>query len=136
MPACENDCSSVALTVTQHKQTLSLLTQDLDQKVEQALACPCLDDLKEGPCGTSFIAAFSCFLKSRADEKVHPPHNICFFKSRFQHHCSTRNMQQHCILLVVLTAWSMQKNGNQPVAGASVCSQTSMDCLVVAPVCV
>lgn len=55
-------------------QTLSSTTshcvQELDQKVEQALACPCLDDLKEGPCGPSFIAAFSCFLKSRANEKV------------------------------------------------------------------
>lgn len=44
-------------------------SEELDQKVEQALACPCLDDLKEGPCGPSFIAAFSCFLKSRANEK-------------------------------------------------------------------
>jgi len=37
--------------------------------VEEALACPCLDDLKEGPCGKSFVAAFSCFLKSQATEK-------------------------------------------------------------------
>lgn len=44
--------------------------QDLNQKVEEALACPCLDDLKEGPCGKSFVAAFSCFLKSQATEKV------------------------------------------------------------------
>lgn len=44
--------------------------QELNQKVEDALACPCLDDLKEGPCGKSFIAAFSCFLKSQATEKV------------------------------------------------------------------
>lgn len=59
-----------------------LLTQDLDQKVEQALACPCLDDLKEGPCGSSFIAAFSCFLKSRADEKVCIHHTLhLLFKS-------------------------------------------------------
>ena len=49
---------------------MSHCVQELDQKVEQALACPCLDDLKEGPCGPSFIAAFSCFLKSRASEKV------------------------------------------------------------------
>ena len=53
-----------------------LLLQDLDQKVEQALACPCLDDLKEGPCGPSFVAAFSCFLKSRADEKVCNHHTL------------------------------------------------------------
>ena len=44
--------------------------QELNQKVEEALACPCLDDLKEGPCGQSFVAAFSCFLKSQASEKV------------------------------------------------------------------
>ena len=49
---------------------LSYCAQELNQKVEQALACPCLDDLKEGPCGPSFVAAFSCFLKSRANEKV------------------------------------------------------------------
>ena len=44
--------------------------QELNQKVEEALACPCLDDLKDGPCGPSFVAAFSCFLKSTASEKV------------------------------------------------------------------
>lgn len=43
--------------------------EELNQKVEEALACPCLDDLKEGPCGRSFVAAFSCFLKSQASEK-------------------------------------------------------------------
>lgn len=43
--------------------------EELNQKVEEALACPCLDDLKDGPCGPSFVAAFSCFLKSTASEK-------------------------------------------------------------------
>ena len=61
--------------------------QDLDQKVEQALACPCLDDLKEGPCGVSFIAAFSCFLKSRANEKVPSDNTVANLCLLSRHTC-------------------------------------------------
>ena len=38
--------------------------------MEEALSCPCVDDLKSGPCGKSFVAAFSCFIRSTADEKA------------------------------------------------------------------
>ena len=115
-----DDSSSVALTVIQHKQQiLGLLTQDLDQKVEQALACPCLDDLKEGPCGTSFIAAFSCFLKSRADEKVCVPHTThLVLQITLPAPLQISIMQQHCIVPVVFVAWPMQRSQS-----ASYCCQ-------------
>jgi len=45
----------------------------LDRAVEEALSCPCVADLKDGPCGKSFVAAFGCFIRSTADEKVRAP---------------------------------------------------------------
>lgn len=30
-------------------------------RVSEALACPCVADLKHGPCGAAFVTAFSCF---------------------------------------------------------------------------
>jgi len=38
----------------------------LDRRVEEALACPCVADLRDGPCGPSFVNAFSCFLRAQA----------------------------------------------------------------------
>ena len=48
------------------------ILQSTDEKVERALACPCISDLKEGPCGLPFVAAFTCFLKSQDNEKACP----------------------------------------------------------------
>ncbi|KAK9115482.1 hypothetical protein Sjap_014429 [Stephania japonica] len=43
---------------------------------ERALQCPCLAELRSGPCGSHFSEAFLCFIKSTAEEKgsdcVHP----------------------------------------------------------------
>ncbi|KAL7176330.1 hypothetical protein ACSBR2_029802 [Camellia fascicularis] len=48
----------------------------LDAKAQKALECPCISDLRKGPCGTQFSEAFLCFLKSTSEEKgsdcVHP----------------------------------------------------------------
>lgn len=48
----------------------------LDERAQKALECPCIADLRKGPCGTQFSDAFLCFLKSTAEEKgsdcVHP----------------------------------------------------------------
>jgi hypothetical protein len=44
--------------------------QPIDVKVQKALECPCVADLKSGPCGSGFIDAFSCFLRSTEVEKV------------------------------------------------------------------
>ncbi|KAK9275247.1 hypothetical protein L1049_022509 [Liquidambar formosana] len=50
--------------------------ESLDAKAQKALECPCIADLRSGPCGTQFSEAFLCFLKSTAEEKgsdcVHP----------------------------------------------------------------
>ncbi|XP_030470316.1 mitochondrial intermembrane space import and assembly protein 40 homolog [Syzygium oleosum] len=50
--------------------------ESLDAKAQKALECPCIADLRNGPCGTQFSEAFVCFLKSTAEEKgsdcVHP----------------------------------------------------------------
>ncbi|XP_059656187.1 mitochondrial intermembrane space import and assembly protein 40 homolog [Cornus florida] len=50
--------------------------ESLDAKAQKALECPCIADLRKGPCGTQFSESFLCFLKSTAEEKgsdcVHP----------------------------------------------------------------
>lgn len=42
-----------------------LSLQTTEAMVEEALSCPCVSDLKSGPCGTAFVAAFRCFHLSR-----------------------------------------------------------------------
>lgn len=44
--------------------------QSLDEKAQKALECPCIADLRNGPCGIQFSDAFLCFLKSAAEEQV------------------------------------------------------------------
>ncbi|XP_059454373.1 mitochondrial intermembrane space import and assembly protein 40 homolog [Corylus avellana] len=50
--------------------------ESLDAQAQKALECPCIADLRNGPCGVQFSEAFLCFLKSTAEEKgsdcVHP----------------------------------------------------------------
>ncbi|AQK44986.1 Cox19-like CHCH family protein [Zea mays] len=46
-----------------------LLVQSIEMKVQKALDCPCVADLKNGPCGGQFVDAFSCFLRSTEEEK-------------------------------------------------------------------
>ncbi|XP_071736910.1 mitochondrial intermembrane space import and assembly protein 40 homolog [Rutidosis leptorrhynchoides] len=41
----------------------------LEAKAQKALDCPCIQDLKSGPCGSQFTEAFKCFLMSTAEEK-------------------------------------------------------------------
>uniref|UniRef100_A0A061RNF1 Mitochondrial intermembrane space import and assembly protein 40 n=1 Tax=Tetraselmis sp. GSL018 TaxID=582737 RepID=A0A061RNF1_9CHLO len=43
--------------------------EELDQQIDDALSCPCVADLREGPCGEAFVAAFRCFIKSTEAEK-------------------------------------------------------------------
>ena len=37
----------------------------VQETIDEALACTCVSDLKEGPCGGPFVEAFSCFIKSQ-----------------------------------------------------------------------
>ncbi|CAL8995415.1 unnamed protein product [Prunus brigantina] len=50
--------------------------ESLDAKAQKALECPCIADLRSGPCGLQFSEAFVCYLKSTVEEKgsdcVHP----------------------------------------------------------------
>ncbi|KAM5566340.1 mitochondrial intermembrane space import and assembly protein 40 [Rosa sericea] len=50
--------------------------ESLDFKAQKALECPCIADLRKGPCGLQFSEAFVCYLKSTVEEKgsdcVHP----------------------------------------------------------------
>ncbi|XP_008807801.2 mitochondrial intermembrane space import and assembly protein 40 homolog [Phoenix dactylifera] len=43
--------------------------ESLDMKAQRALECPCVAELRKGPCGTQFTEAFVCFIKSTAEEK-------------------------------------------------------------------
>ncbi|GBF89086.1 hypothetical protein Rsub_01803 [Raphidocelis subcapitata] len=38
-------------------------------RVSEALGCPCVADLRRGPCGSSFVTAFSCFHLSAAEPR-------------------------------------------------------------------
>ena len=39
--------------------------QAAEARIASALACPCVKDLREGPCGAAFEAAFRCYHRSR-----------------------------------------------------------------------
>lgn len=41
----------------------------MEAKAQKALECPCIQNLRSGPCGSQFSEAFLCFLKSTAEEK-------------------------------------------------------------------
>ncbi|KAL4857952.1 Mitochondrial intermembrane space import and assembly protein 40 [Chlorella vulgaris] len=43
--------------------------ENVEKKIEAALSCPCLGDLKDGACGPSFVHAFSCFIRSEEEDK-------------------------------------------------------------------
>lgn len=40
-----------------------------EEMVQEALNCPCISKMKNGPCGTLFLTAFECFLRSEAEPK-------------------------------------------------------------------
>lgn len=48
---------------------MSKSDEELDREVEEALACPCVADLRDGACGEAFVNSFSCFIKSKEEEK-------------------------------------------------------------------
>ncbi|KAL4580900.1 hypothetical protein LXL04_017106 [Taraxacum kok-saghyz] len=41
----------------------------MEEKAQKALECPCIQNLRSGPCGSQFSDAFLCFLMSTAEEK-------------------------------------------------------------------
>jgi hypothetical protein len=55
-----------------HADELKIDEQKVEEQIAEALACPCVEDLRAGPCGKSFELAFSCFLRRQALHKVLP----------------------------------------------------------------
>jgi mitochondrial intermembrane space import and assembly protein 40 len=44
-------------------------TMTREEEIEEALACPCIDAMRDGPCGDDFISAYRCFLQSDTEPK-------------------------------------------------------------------
>jgi len=55
--------------VVHDKQSDSEDEEALDRRIAEALDCPCVEDLKSGPCGELFVSTFTCYQKSRAEPK-------------------------------------------------------------------
>ncbi|KAJ8908767.1 hypothetical protein NDN08_005472 [Rhodosorus marinus] len=54
-----------------------------EEEIEEALNCPCVDSMKEGPCGEVFLKAYRCFLES--DEE--PKGSDCYESFLEMHNC-------------------------------------------------
>jgi hypothetical protein len=48
---------------------LAALQAALEVRIEEALGCACVSALKEGPCGVTFVNAFTCYHRSTAMPK-------------------------------------------------------------------
>ncbi|CDF77416.1 unnamed protein product [Chondrus crispus] len=44
-------------------------TLSKEEMVEEALACPCIAAMRDGPCGDAFTSAYRCFLESETEPK-------------------------------------------------------------------
>ena len=64
--ACTSALGSSLLCGHKRQHVTLGLWQELERQVQEALSCPCVDHIKSGPCGTSFVQAFSCYLKGQA----------------------------------------------------------------------
>lgn len=40
-----------------------------EEMIKEALDCPCIASMKDGPCGTKFLCAYECFLRSDSEPK-------------------------------------------------------------------
>jgi hypothetical protein len=52
---------------TTEKSETRTLTRE--EEIDEALACPCIDSMRDGPCGDEFISAYRCFLESDSEPK-------------------------------------------------------------------
>ena len=52
------------------KDGAPLTPEQVERNIQEALACPCIADFRDGPCGPSFVAAFSCFLRSTSSQQA------------------------------------------------------------------
>ncbi|ERN10226.1 mitochondrial intermembrane space import and assembly protein 40 homolog [Amborella trichopoda] len=72
----ENQPSSMEALIAEATAFGDDENESLEVRAQKALDCPCIADLRSGPCGLQFTYAFLCFMKSTAEEKgsncVHP----------------------------------------------------------------
>ena len=40
-----------------------------EEQVQDALGCPCMDSMRNSPCGPQFMSSFECYLRSTAEVK-------------------------------------------------------------------
>eukprot|EP00892_Ulva_mutabilis_P003022 jgi/Ulvmu1/12720/UM095_0024.1 len=66
MPSVVEQADGCAIHLKDAIQRGSACSEDV---IQRALDCPCICDLREGPCGASFERAFRCYLKSDHPEK-------------------------------------------------------------------
>ncbi|GMH10885.1 hypothetical protein Nepgr_012726 [Nepenthes gracilis] len=101
--------------------------ESLDAKAKKALDCPCIADLRNGPCGSQFSEAFLCFLKSTAEEKgsdcVHPfvalqdcikVHPEAFSKDVLEDDQVKNDEQPSPDYKIIPPTWSLESKGTKP----------------------
>ncbi|XP_022990891.1 mitochondrial intermembrane space import and assembly protein 40 homolog [Cucurbita maxima] len=73
---CSSESPSMESLIAEAAAYGNEANESLEAKANRALECPCIADLRKGPCGVQFSDAFLCFFKSTAEEKgsdcVHP----------------------------------------------------------------
>mmetsp|Transcript_4431 Transcript_4431/g.13446 ORF Transcript_4431/g.13446 Transcript_4431/m.13446 type:complete len:201 (+) Transcript_4431:135-737(+) len=62
-----------------------------EKQIEEALNCPCIDRMKEGPCAEPFIAAYRCFLESEAT----PQGGDCYDQFLAMHTCIQEHPEEY-----------------------------------------
>ena len=62
----QQTCCGANTEMWWHAERGSGCSEDVMQR---ALDCPCVSELREGPCGASFERAFRCYLRSEHPEK-------------------------------------------------------------------
>lgn len=66
---CCRACACVHSMAMRGSHCLPFPPQALDRRIAEALDCPCVEELKSGPCGELFVNTFTCYQKSRAEPK-------------------------------------------------------------------
>ncbi len=58
-----------------------------EEMIQEALNCPCIASMKDGPCGSVFLTAYECFLRS----DVEPKGSDCVSSFVKMHDCMTEH---------------------------------------------
>ena len=82
-PSASTGETSTSTSEDSYQQTEA----EIDAVIADALDCPCVADLKGGPCGPAFVQAFVCFHKSKSTPKGNDCYerNLAFVDCLKQH---------------------------------------------------